>query len=189
MAPWPSGKAKVCNTSIPGPIPGGASKNKKHFVRSAIVFGTMCSAFAERDVHFVRDVSFGSDVRFAREYAEDITSLCAVALPNKRALLLQCKHNPTMMLPRPSRTSEAYPEFRLRRIFARLAAYERARRALRRQMRTGFRFASLAEPGGALCGSTSNKKSTPWGAFLVGGATRNRTGDRGVADLCLTAWP
>ena len=28
MAPWPSGKAKVCNTSIPGPIPGGASKKK-----------------------------------------------------------------------------------------------------------------------------------------------------------------
>ena len=26
MAPGPSGKAKVCNTSIPGPIPGGASK-------------------------------------------------------------------------------------------------------------------------------------------------------------------
>ena len=24
---------------------------------------------------------------------------------------------------------------------------------------------------------------------LFGGATRNRTGDRGVADLCLTAWP
>ena len=24
---WPSGKAKVCNTSIPGSIPGGASKN------------------------------------------------------------------------------------------------------------------------------------------------------------------
>ena len=24
---------------------------------------------------------------------------------------------------------------------------------------------------------------------LDGGATRNRTGDRGVADLCLTAWP
>ena len=23
----------------------------------------------------------------------------------------------------------------------------------------------------------------------LGGATRNRTGDRGVADLCLTAWP
>ena len=28
MAPWPSGKAKVCNTSIPGPIPGGASKKR-----------------------------------------------------------------------------------------------------------------------------------------------------------------
>ena len=26
MALWPSGKAKVCNTSIPGSIPGGASK-------------------------------------------------------------------------------------------------------------------------------------------------------------------
>ena len=36
----------------------------------------MCSAYAERDVHFVRDVSFGSDVRFAREDAEHITSLC-----------------------------------------------------------------------------------------------------------------
>ena len=31
---------------------------------------------AERDAHFVRDVSFGSDVRFAR-VAEHITSLCA----------------------------------------------------------------------------------------------------------------
>ena len=28
MALWPSGKAKVCNTSIPGSIPGGASKQK-----------------------------------------------------------------------------------------------------------------------------------------------------------------
>ena len=28
-------------------------------------------------MHFVRDVSFGSDVRFAREDAEHITSLCA----------------------------------------------------------------------------------------------------------------
>ena len=26
MAPWPSGKAKVCNTSIPSSILGGASK-------------------------------------------------------------------------------------------------------------------------------------------------------------------
>ena len=45
--------------------------------RSAFVFGTMCSTCAERDVHFVRDVAFGSDVRFAREDAEHITSLCA----------------------------------------------------------------------------------------------------------------
>ena len=37
----------------------------------------MCSAPAEREAHFVRDVSFGSDVRFAREDAEHITSLCA----------------------------------------------------------------------------------------------------------------
>ena len=28
MASWPSGKAKVCNTSIPGSIPGDASNNK-----------------------------------------------------------------------------------------------------------------------------------------------------------------
>ena len=37
----------------------------------------MCSAYAERDVPFVRDVCFASDVRFAREDAEHITSLCA----------------------------------------------------------------------------------------------------------------
>ena len=36
-----------------------------------------CVPQAERDAHFVRDVSFGSDVRFAREDAEHITSLCA----------------------------------------------------------------------------------------------------------------
>ena len=33
-----------------------------------------CVPQAERDVHFVRDVAFGSDVRFAREDAEHITS-------------------------------------------------------------------------------------------------------------------
>ena len=36
----------------------------------------MCSAPAERDAHFVRDVAFGSDVHVAREEAEHITSLC-----------------------------------------------------------------------------------------------------------------
>ena len=44
-------------------------QNKKHFVRSAFCFGTMCSAPAERDAHFVHDVCFASDVRFAREDA------------------------------------------------------------------------------------------------------------------------
>ena len=42
-------------------------QKEKHFVRSAFCFGTMCSACAERDAHCVRDVAFGSDVRFARE--------------------------------------------------------------------------------------------------------------------------
>ena len=42
------------------------SQNKKHFVRSAFAFGTMCSAPAERDVPFGRYVCFASDVRFAR---------------------------------------------------------------------------------------------------------------------------
>ena len=38
------------------------------------LFGTMCSAVAERDAHGVRDASFGRDVRSARE-TEHITSL------------------------------------------------------------------------------------------------------------------
>ena len=52
---------------------------KQKSTARAVLFcwGTMCSACAERDAHFVRDVSFGSDVRFAREDAEHITSLCA----------------------------------------------------------------------------------------------------------------
>ena len=41
------------------------------------MFLERCVPQAERDAHFVRDVSFGSDVRFAREDAEHITSLCA----------------------------------------------------------------------------------------------------------------
>ena len=63
-------------------------QNKKHFVRSAFCFGTMCSACAERDAHFVRDVSFGSDVRFAREDAEHITSLCTEGAIHHCALAL-----------------------------------------------------------------------------------------------------
>ena len=48
---------------------------EKYLFRS--LFSTMCSACAERDAHLVRDVYFASDVRFAREDAEHITSLCA----------------------------------------------------------------------------------------------------------------
>ena len=33
------------------------------------------------------------------------------------------------------------------------------------------------------------RQDTVWCPVFFGGATRNRTGDRGVADLCLTAWP
>ena len=50
---------------------GGA--RKKHVLRQ-VLFLTMCSARAERDVHFVRDACFASDVHFAREDAEHITS-------------------------------------------------------------------------------------------------------------------
>ena len=49
---------------------------KKTNSQEFVFFATMCSACAERDVHFVRDVCFASDVRFARKDAEHITSLC-----------------------------------------------------------------------------------------------------------------
>ena len=41
MAPWPSGKARVCKTLIPGPNPGGASKKAQHprpFGEGAVLF-------------------------------------------------------------------------------------------------------------------------------------------------------
>ena len=53
-----------------------------------VLLGTMCSACAERNAHFVRDVSFGSDVRFAREDAEHITSLCTKGAIHHCALAL-----------------------------------------------------------------------------------------------------
>jgi len=72
---------KPTKTEIPRQInasvlPPPISPLRMQRVRSAFVFGTMCSACTERDAHFVRDVSFGSDVRFARKDAEHITSLC-----------------------------------------------------------------------------------------------------------------
>ena len=50
----------------PGSNPGGASKTKSTSYEVLFVL-ERCVPQAERDVHFVRDVSFGSDVRFARE--------------------------------------------------------------------------------------------------------------------------
>ena len=38
-APWPSGKARVCKTLIPGPIPGGASKTKETRIACLFCFG------------------------------------------------------------------------------------------------------------------------------------------------------
>ena len=45
----------------------GRLQTKEYCSCSTLLFGTMCSACAERDAHCVRDVAFGSDVRFARE--------------------------------------------------------------------------------------------------------------------------
>ena len=60
----------------------------------------MCSAPAERDAHFVRDVSFGSDVHFAREDAEHITSLCAegAIFHNSRSELFHIRRKPNISL-------------------------------------------------------------------------------------------
>ena len=53
-----------------------SSKHRKKTVTEVTVFFQRCVPQAERDVHFVRDVSFGSDERFARD-KEHITSLWA----------------------------------------------------------------------------------------------------------------
>ena len=49
---------------------------KKSTSYEVLFFLERCVPQAERDAHFVRDVCFASDVRFAREDAEHITSLC-----------------------------------------------------------------------------------------------------------------
>ena len=44
-APWPSGKAQVCKTSIPRSESEWRLQNKKHFVRGAFCFGKLHSGF------------------------------------------------------------------------------------------------------------------------------------------------
>ena len=81
------------------------------------------------------------------------------------------------------------PGIRLWRRFARPAPAKRACRASGGECGPVFlRFARenpLQSEGDA---SNEQKKQPCWVASFVGGATRIRTGGRGVADLCLTAW-
>ena len=58
--------------------------------------------------------------------------------------------------------------------------------------RTCTRPAGRSRMGSALreANSPTKTKNTRLGVFCFsGGTTRNRTGDEGFADLCLTAWP
>ena len=52
-APWPSGKARVCKTLIPGPNPGGASKKKNaHATAWAFLFlDTSCGFGRPKATH------------------------------------------------------------------------------------------------------------------------------------------
>ena len=45
-------------------------------IRQITLFWTMCSALAERDVHFVCVVCFASDMRFARERRRNASHHC-----------------------------------------------------------------------------------------------------------------
>ena len=61
-APWPSGKARVCKTLIPGPIPGGASKKRRTRTACPSLFGdathesdqALCANGAQNPVRFRR---------------------------------------------------------------------------------------------------------------------------------------
>ena len=63
MAPWPSGKAKVCNTSTPGPNPGGASKNKSTAREQCFCFWN--DLFRKRNEICPSGVMFASQVMCA----------------------------------------------------------------------------------------------------------------------------
>ena len=84
MAPWPSGKAKVCNTSIPGPIPGGASKKDGYpngypsFLPFSPLHWTRLCALARR-IRFA--ISAKRRSVLAQDLADEISakSLCSTA--------------------------------------------------------------------------------------------------------------
>ena len=88
-----------------------------------------------------------------------------------------------------------HPEFHLRRIFARLLLSRRGWRP--RQPACISKNGTSKAPSPTKTASNANggvappkrKKEHPDGcSSRFGGTTRNRTGDKGVADLCLTAW-
>ena len=62
------------NHDVAGSSPAGGARKKPNAI--ALGFFQRCVPQAERDVPLGRDVCFASDVRFAREEAEHITSLC-----------------------------------------------------------------------------------------------------------------
>ena len=63
MAPWPSGKAKVCNTSIPGPIPGGASKKRWVPKRVPIFFARAHHFIGHGSVRKARRIRFANSAK------------------------------------------------------------------------------------------------------------------------------
>ena len=72
-----------------------STRSKQKSTALAVLFCLeRCVPQAERDVHFVRDVSFGSDVRFAREQGTH-----HITLRQRRNTSLWRSHNITAAYP------------------------------------------------------------------------------------------
>ena len=91
----------IRNQQVAGSSPAISSKTKGHFPgKCPFVLETMCSAFAERDAHFVRDASCGRDERFARDGTHRITASDAsnTTVPQVTASLFTSKQTYGIML-------------------------------------------------------------------------------------------
>ena len=79
-----------------------------------------------------------------------------------------------------------HPGIRLWRRFFRLAAYEQARRALRRECEPDSASQSSIQSESVI---SKTKRNAIAFLFVLEATPGFEPGDRGVADLCLTTWP
>ena len=151
-------------------------QTKEHCSRSTLLFGGATRYFA-----------FG-EYSLALRLTSELVDLRA-ANANRIPLRFACGAESVSCVARPKQKRYAmrHPVFRLRRIFARSPPDKRACRSPSGECEPDSAALRLRSRVRFVRSTTKTKTVRDAYRFCFGGATRNRTGDKGFADPCLTA--